>query len=165
MWTYYRRKQDIEEFFNSDTTISHTRFIRLFIVGLLDILFTLPAGVVSLAIGTLESLQSSPFGIPFYPGWHYTHHPWAIFVPTSAWTSQFLFLFQFQIYYQGFLYPVFSLIIFLFFGLRPTARGKYRSWFWTVARPLGIKPPVIREDDLDMTFGPPPPRPTNTGIR
>ena len=121
-------------------------------------------GAASLVIQILEILQGSPDGVSFYPGWRLTHHSWApVFVPTSEWTSRFLFVFQ--IYYDQFVSFVLSLIIFLLFGLTPTARAKYRRWFWTFFRLFGIQSQVIRDENDVMTFQSPPRRPNDTDTR
>ena len=157
----YRRRRDVREFLNSNTVINHSQFFRAFAVGLVDIIFTLPSGIIFLVSNILYALEFSPtHKIPFYPGWYRTHHPWApVFVPKSSWDS--LFWQSFQIYYQLFQYPLFSLIIFLLFGLTPTARGQYRRWFWATARLIGVKPPRTRDGHSALVLGPPPRRSAN----
>ena len=165
LWTLYRQKRDIEGYLDSTPTTNRTQFTRLFAVGLLDIIFTLPTGIAFTVTETLYSLELSPTGtIPFYPGWYYTHHQWApVLIPISGWTSPFWYLFG--IYYDLFLYPVFSLTIFLLFVLTASAREKYRRWFWTVASLIGVKPPVVCDDYSDMAFESRPHRLANTSTR
>ena len=153
----------MEEFFKNNSEIDRTRLIWVFIVGVLDILFTLPTGAAFLSSDILFALRNSSIGISFYPGWSRTHHSWApSFVPTSLWSSQFWLTFEF--YFQPLLYFIFWSIIFLLFGFTPTARNKYRCWFQAVARILGIESLALRVHHSDMAFSPPPRRPTGTGI-
>ena len=55
--------------------MSPTVYFRVLALASLDIILTLPFGIVNIVL-TIVSAPSSPFGLTFYPGWTNVHANW-----------------------------------------------------------------------------------------
>ncbi|KAI0317104.1 pheromone A receptor-domain-containing protein [Amylostereum chailletii] len=149
IWTFYRQRRDVDEFFRSNGSVDRPRYFRILAVGCLDILFVLPTGALAVLVQITQEISFGKY--PFYPGWYYTHHPWApVSLSAAEWHSDFWV--RFDIILPQWLYPVLSILIFAIYGLRGESRATYRRGFWTAAGVLGFKLPM-REDVPDMKFG------------
>lgn len=115
------------------TVPRRSKYFRILAVGCLDIVITLPIGILLLVV---RIAQSSPF--PFYQGWSYVHSPWgAVSVPAAAWRSDFWS--HFSVVYGEWQYPVFAVAVFAVFGLTGEARVMYRRAFCAAAGMCGVK--------------------------
>ncbi|KAI0317112.1 pheromone A receptor-domain-containing protein [Amylostereum chailletii] len=148
IWTFYRQRRDVDAFLQSNGSVDRARYLRILAVGCLDILFTLPTGVLFLLVDVAENVRIGDYRL--YPGWNYVHHSWT---PTSisaaewrseVWTS-------FQLILQQWLSPILSILIFVIFGITVESRAAFRRWFCMAASLLGFKPPV-NEDIPNMRF-------------
>ena len=117
-------------------------------VGVLDIVFTLPSGILytwtHLAIYDLKHF-------PLFPDWKETHRSWApLSIPASEWRVSFWSRFNLYLGYS--LYVVLSIIVFLIFGLTEDARVTYRRWYSTMVKHLGFRPATGNEGVSGMVF-------------
>ncbi|KAI0030044.1 pheromone A receptor-domain-containing protein [Vararia minispora EC-137] len=122
-YVFYRHRRDTDQFLQSSTSISRTRYMRVLALGCLDILFTLPSGIVAL----YSTLQPHPQPVSFYPGWDVVHDQWQPrTTPFAAILASGRYA-VFQVFFPRTVSLVLSLIIFALFGLTDEARGTYRS--------------------------------------
>ncbi|KZV64174.1 STE3-domain-containing protein [Peniophora sp. CONT] len=67
-WTLYRQSRDINRFLNSNNSVTRTNYIRILALASIDILLTLPIGIVSLALNVTGSLGVTSNVVIFYFG-------------------------------------------------------------------------------------------------
>ena len=136
--TYFKRNRELDATLASNTTMNRNAFFKLLALGLFDILLTLPLGIVSLVE---DILQGGITG--FWPGWKAVHASFST-IPTATseeWKSEG-FWSVFNIRFDQWINPIFAVAFFLLFGITEQKRAWYRSIFWKVMRPLGLKPHV-----------------------
>ncbi|KAI0316298.1 pheromone A receptor-domain-containing protein [Amylostereum chailletii] len=151
---FYYHRRDVDKFLRSNGSINRARYFRILAVGCLDILVTLPTGIMFLVQGIGQDVSLGDYF--FYRGWDYTHRHirTPLILSAAEWRSGFWQRFSFL--WGVWLWPVLSIVIFSIFGLTGEARATYRRWFWAIAGLFGFKRPE-REDIPDMKFGSPPP--------
>ena len=129
MWTFYRHSKKVNRFLHSNNSVSRTTYFRILAIASIDILFTLPLGLVSLASFSNKLVQSGP--LPFYSGWEETHRDWQPSVsPYGERLSAGTFA-VFDDYWTEWTPIVLAYIIFSLFGLTREARNLY--WRLTCA--------------------------------
>ncbi|KZV67690.1 STE3-domain-containing protein [Peniophora sp. CONT] len=147
VWIFYRQSRDMSDFFlrsNNDSSTSRSGYMRLFALASVDMLFTIPVGIVNVALVVVQDLHSSRRGLPFYDGWAATHRDWTpnsspysdVLAQGSAGLAQF--------YFWNWVTPVLSFAIFALFGTTPNARKAYMTmlrWFGDFLR---IRPIICR---------------------
>ncbi|VDC05053.1 unnamed protein product [Peniophora sp. CBMAI 1063] len=136
---FYRQSRDMDLFNHSnDSSVSRTIYYRILALASVDILLTLPIGVVSIALNTAISLSSGP--VPFYPGWTYDHTDWEPVAFTYAdllaqGTSTMA-----QNYFIQWTSPVLAFVVFGLFGVTAEARASYWRIVCAVGGWFGWKP-------------------------
>ena len=146
--TYFKRNRELDATLASNTTMNRSGFLKLLALGLFVILLTLPIQILSLV---QDLLQVGITG--FCPGWKTVHASFST-IPTitsEEWKSAgFWTVFSIRLY--QWVNPIFAIAFFLLFGTTKQKRGWYRSIFWKVMRPFGLKP---RVDPVasDVVFG------------
>ena len=132
----------------SNTTMNRSTFLKLLALGLFDTLLTLPTTILGLVQGLLQGNITG-----FWPGWEVVHASFStISTATSeewksdgTWNVVFVRLNQW-------VNPIFAVAFFLLFGITEQKRTWYRSVFWKIIRPFGLKPRVNLETS-DIVFG------------
>ncbi|KZV69113.1 fungal pheromone STE3G-protein-coupled receptor [Peniophora sp. CONT] len=121
--TYYRQRRDIDSFLRSNSSVSHTNYLRILVLASIDILLTLPIGVITITLNVVEAVVTNEF--PFYSGWTYLHTGWEpeqisyeIQVQGSA--SKVV-----QTYFIQWTSPVLAFVVFGLFGITFEARASY----------------------------------------
>ena len=146
--TYFKRNRELEATLASNTTMNRSGFLKLLALGLFDILLTLPIQILSLVHAILQG------GITgFWPGWKAVHASFSTIptVTSEEWKSAgFWTVISFRL--DQWVNPIFAVAFFLLFGTTKQKRAWYRSIFWKVMRPFGLKP---RVDPVaaDVVFG------------
>jgi hypothetical protein len=124
--------------------------MRVLAIGCLDILLTLPFGIL-----TLYLLAKSVFpgaGFPFYYGWGIVHGDWAPFVRQYSDFLQAGFWNIFAFYFQQWTSPVLGLAIFALFGATSEARAAYWRGICSAGKVVGWR--LEQEQEVDeMVFG------------
>ncbi|KZV71174.1 fungal pheromone STE3G-protein-coupled receptor, partial [Peniophora sp. CONT] len=128
--TYYRQRRDIDSFLCSNSSVSRTNYLRILVLASIDILLTLPVGIVNIALEIVSALSTNNF--PFYPGWTFLHTDWK---PVSFFYAELqaegtASLAQF--YFANWTSPVLAFVIFGLFGATPEARASYWRIICTV---------------------------------
>ena len=143
----------------SNASIDRNGFLKLLVLGVFDVIITLPFAVMVLVTDLL-------FGgdISFWPGWKAIHSDFSTIptVTSEEWkTLGFWTIFEVRFY--QWVNPILALAFFLLFGLTEQKRSWYRSIFWRAVKPFGSRPrvdPVV--SSIDFGSGPVPI--VNTGI-
>ena len=150
--TYFRRNRDLELTLASNTTLDRSAFFKLLALGLFDILLTLPVTILQLVFNLLEA-KVMGFWPGFWPGWENVHSHFSA-IPTSTseeWKSAGFWT-VFSVEFSQWINPIFAIAFFLLFGITEQKRAWYRSIFWKIMRPLGLKPHVTLVAS-DIVFG------------
>ena len=146
--TYFRRNRELDITLESNTSLNRAAFFKLLALGLFDILLTLPLSIIQFVE---ELLQVDITG--FWPGWKVVHASFsAIPTATSEEWKMLGFWTVFNIRFDEWVNPIYAVVFFLLFGITEQKRAWYRSIFWKIMRPLGLKP---RVDPVasDIVFG------------
>ncbi|KAI0033876.1 GPCR fungal pheromone mating factor, partial [Vararia minispora EC-137] len=124
LWTFYRHACEANRALSSHPSLSRPAYNRILALGCIDILITLPIGIVSL-------IQDFPlpaaYGFPFvfYPGWAPIHTDWApISVTAAEWNSR-SFWAAWSSYFGRWANAALGLLVFAIFGFSPDARRTY----------------------------------------
>ena len=124
---FYRHTKDVNRLLRDSATVSRRHYLRVLALASLDVLLTLPFGIVNITLSTIVAVQQDK--LPFYPGWAKVHSNWAPKVSTwediqASGRSSLP-----QDYFSNWTSPVLALAIFGLFGLTTDARASYRSVF------------------------------------
>ncbi|KZV72160.1 fungal pheromone STE3G-protein-coupled receptor, partial [Peniophora sp. CONT] len=121
--TFYRHSRDIHSFLNSNTSVSRTNYLRILILASIDILLTLPMGIVSIALRVTST--QPPSSLPFYWDWTESHPsseplslPYAKLEELGTTTLV-------QLYFSHWTSPVLAFVIFGLFGMTSEACTSY----------------------------------------
>ena len=133
--TYIRHRRELNIGTSTNAVSDGHNFVRLLLLGLLDVFTTLPYGICGL-VTDLQSINS----IKFWPGWHASHTKISTIVTLSVeeWRSAGAFSLFFTIYNQW-IGAVYALAFFGLYGLTDHRRAWYRNNFWKLLGALGVK--------------------------
>ncbi|KAI0311122.1 pheromone A receptor-domain-containing protein [Amylostereum chailletii] len=140
---FYRQQRDIRTY---TTTPTRSRYLRILFIGLLDIVLTLPLGILRVA---LDIIQAGP-NFVFYPGFAAVHADWApVPIPQSN-----TFWFKFDMLYDAWTNVLVGLVLFVLFGTTGEARGVYKRVGWRVVEWMGCgrRGRQGKENMPDMSF-------------
>ena len=159
--TFHRQRQDVNNFLQSNDSISRTNYFRVLALASIDILLTLPIGIATIALAVSDEL-SFPSGLPFYFGWTYDHTEWE---PVGFSYAEMVAGGQSnvaQVYFSHWTSPILAFVIFGLFGFTSEARASYWRVICTVCGWFGFKPKTrgsrSRTPLGDIQFGERPPR-------
>ena len=128
---FYRQNRAFDRFLQSDgASISRTNYIRVLALASVDVLLTLPQGVLSLVLFVLSGVGRGP--LPFYQGWVYVHTNWGPEAISYAKIQAGGTANLAQVYFQRWSSPVLVFAIFGLFGVTMEARASYRRLLQTV---------------------------------
>lgn len=152
---FYRQSRNNSSFLRSNETISHTNYLRILILASIDILLTLPIGIVNIVLKIISAVEAS--ALPLYPGWSSLHNNWDPVAFSYARVKMGGTAGLVQFYFSHWTSPVLAFAIFGLFGLTTEARMSY----WNVIRAFsswfGWKPSVSaqggREPLGEIEFG------------
>ena len=146
--TYFKRNRELDATLASNTTMNRSGFLKLLALGLFDILLTLPLSIVLLVQNILQG------GITgFWPGWKAVHASFSTIPTTTSeeWKSDGFWK-VFFVRFDQWVNPILAVAFFLLFGITEQKRDWYRSIFWKVMQPFGLKPRV-NPVTSDIVFG------------
>ncbi|KZV66761.1 fungal pheromone STE3G-protein-coupled receptor, partial [Peniophora sp. CONT] len=136
--TYYRQRRDVDSFLRSNPSISRTNYLRILFLASIDILLTMPIGIVTITLVIVQARSLDLF--PFYPGWTYLHTDWEpsglSYAELEAGGTAYLAGTYFALWTS----PVLAFAIFGLFGVTPEARASYWRIICTVGGWFGWKP-------------------------
>ncbi|VDC05051.1 unnamed protein product [Peniophora sp. CBMAI 1063] len=135
--TFYRHSQDINRYLSSSSSISRAYYFRVLALASIDIMLTLPIGIVTLVLTARGALLSGP--LPFYFGWTLDHTDWTPESLPYAYLQAEGTLSLAASYFIQWTSPVLAFAIFALFGVTPEARGSYRRIMYAIGRFFGWK--------------------------
>lgn len=136
---FYRQHRDIHSFLNSNTSVSRINYVRILTLASVDILLTLPIGVVNIALKATSFLEQNQ-KLPFYLGWTFLHTAWEPVSYSYTETKGSGTATLAQIYFTLWTSPVLAFTIFGLFGITSEARASYWRILCAVGSWVGWKP-------------------------
>ena len=146
--TYFKRNHDLDATLASNTTMNRSGVLKLLALGIFDILLTLPITILGLVQDLLHGNIAG-----FWPGWGTVHASFST-IPTATseeWKSAGIWT-VLNVRFNQWVCPIFAVAFFLLFGTTKQKRDWYRSIFWKLVRPFGLKPRVDPVTS-DVMFG------------
>ncbi|KZV69103.1 STE3-domain-containing protein [Peniophora sp. CONT] len=153
--TYYQQRREIDSFLRSNPSVSRTNYLRILVLASIDILLTLPIGIVTITLDIVGARSLNIF--PFFPGWTLLHTDWepvgvSYAVLQADGTGRLA-----QLYFNSWTSPVLAFVIFGLFGVTPEARASYWHIICIIGGWFGWKPtPRARNRQAslgDIEFG------------
>ncbi|KZV63668.1 fungal pheromone STE3G-protein-coupled receptor [Peniophora sp. CONT] len=119
---FCRHWRTVTEALSGPTGLDRTRYVRILALSLIDILISLPIGIILLSI----NIRGQAF--PFWPGWAAVHHNWQpVLVSAQEWQSDPIA--RFSIYWNEWLNVVYALVISVLLGAVGDMKRSYRTVF------------------------------------
>ena len=136
----------MNEFFaTNNSSVNAFNYYRVLILGILDILVTLPISILGVISGYSEE------NLQLYGGWTATHEGWSPGrVSTAYWKSHWMY--NLSVRTTEWVPVVLAFVFFFLFGLTEEARRFYNEIYYEIAKKLGFMP-VPRETMSDIVFG------------
>ncbi|KZV65777.1 fungal pheromone STE3G-protein-coupled receptor [Peniophora sp. CONT] len=135
---FYRQSRDAHSSSSTRGSGTRTNYIRVLILASIDLLLTLPIGIVNIVLGITSWRHNFP--LPFYWGWTFLHSDWE---PLSVSYAEFKASgsANFALYFfNKWTSPVLAFTIFGLFGVTSEARASYWRIMYTMGERLGWKP-------------------------
>ncbi|KZV59381.1 fungal pheromone STE3G-protein-coupled receptor [Peniophora sp. CONT] len=136
---FYRQKRDMNEFLQSNNSVSRVNYFRIFALASIDVFLTLPIGIVTIVLQATQVL--AVLGkFPLYAGWTILHTDWE---PVGISYAELLADGTSTIaqnYFTLWTSPVLAFVIFGLFGVTTEARASYWRAICTVGGWFGWKP-------------------------
>lgn len=156
---FYKQSRDVDRFLSSTNSVSRLNYMRILVLASIDIVLTLPFGIVNMVLGIKSSMNQD--ALTFYAGWTATHSTdWAAGSITYAELKGFgtaSLALQYFIFWTA---PFLSFVIFGLFGMTAEARASYWQVLCAIGSLFGWKPvPLVlgranRKSELGiMQFG------------
>lgn len=135
---FYRQSRDINHFLQSNNSVSRTNYIRILALASIDVLLSLPFGIVNVILYVTGQLSYAR--LPFYFGWTYDHTDWE---PVRISYAELLATGVSSVvrsYVIQWTSPVLAFAIFGLFGVTLEARASYWRAICTVGGCFGWEP-------------------------
>ena len=118
---FYYQSREVNQFLRShDSKVSRAFYMRILALASIDILVTLPLGIVTMVLQVLK-LRRNDTSVPFYSGWDEVHSNWQ---PTRFNYSAGVMS---QVYFTYWTNPLLAFIVFGIFGITADTRRACRS--------------------------------------
>ncbi|KAJ3746243.1 pheromone receptor [Lentinula detonsa] len=142
--SFYVRRVQFSQILASNKAINPSRYLRLIILALTDIMCTIPIGIYIIYID-LKGVTLAP-----WISWDDTHFDFGrvVLVPAVIWKSDPTDVAAIQI--VRWLPVICAFIFFALFGFAEEARKHYRRVFWFFATRFGFYPPIERGSNTDQ---------------
>ncbi|KAI0316922.1 GPCR fungal pheromone mating factor [Amylostereum chailletii] len=137
----YRHYKELNQFTSSEITLTRSRYLRVFAIGSLDILFSLPIGISTISQASVQGRSA-----PFWPGFDVVHRDFTpVLLPAEIWKEKTVT--RLSVRASQYVNVVSGVLIFVLFGLSGESRELYRRAFWRMARVVGWAP---RDNDAAL---------------
>ncbi|KZV66555.1 STE3-domain-containing protein [Peniophora sp. CONT] len=141
-WVFYHQSRDVNKFLRENGVVSRTNYFGILVLASVDILVTLPVGIVSTVLHFLQVAEDNKT-IPFYSGWSVVHADWT---PVSVkWTGIHTSRSR-QLYFSFWTSLTLPFFIFGLFGTTREARAAYRRTFCRIRAWFKWPPPLCQKD-------------------
>lgn len=133
---FVRRRLEFNQFLSSNKSLTVSRYFRLMALATTEICCTTPLAVFTIYL----NLTATPVGP--WRSWSDTHFAFSRVeeYPALLWRANFLTVLSME--FSRWLNPWCSFIFFAFFGFAEEARKHYRAAFWSLLKPVGLRPKV-----------------------
>ncbi|VDB95511.1 unnamed protein product [Peniophora sp. CBMAI 1063] len=122
--TFYRHSREVNQFLRSNNSVSRTNYFRILVLASVDVLLTLPIGLVIIVLNVKGHAQM--FGpLPFYHGWTQDHVGWQPVGLSYAYVVSEGTLDLALFYFEYWTSPILAFVIFALFGATSEARASY----------------------------------------
>ncbi|KZV64171.1 STE3-domain-containing protein [Peniophora sp. CONT] len=152
-----RHRRDIKRFLQSNDSMSRTRYTRILVLASVDVLITLPFGIVNIVLLVTRQLSLDPPSLPLYHGWTFLHTDWDPGYSLYSDTLKIGTADVAQLYFTLWTSPVLAIAIFCLFGITSEARATYWRIICTIGGWFGWKPSPhargARSQVGDIEFG------------
>ncbi|KAI9571964.1 putative fungal pheromone GPCR, STE3-type [Boletus coccyginus] len=130
---FYKRRLEFSQLLSTYSSLSMTRYIRLMMLALSEMLFTVPISIYSIYIAN-KGVQIQP-----WISWADTHYNFSYVgqIPAVVWMSDPNYRLSVEL--TRWLFPASGFVFFFLFGLGSEARKSYRAAFLHVAKLIGYK--------------------------
>ncbi|VDC07961.1 unnamed protein product [Peniophora sp. CBMAI 1063] len=135
---FYRQSREINRFLRSNGSVTRTNYLRILALASIDILLTLPIGIVNIALSVSSNIAQGSFS--FYPGWNKVHGDWTPIVFTYAELKGFGPSTLAEFYFAYWTSPVLAFAIFGLFGVTAEARASYWHIIQIAGGWVGMEP-------------------------
>ncbi|KAI3609865.1 pheromone receptor STE3_Mr4.1 [Moniliophthora roreri] len=136
--SFYKRRAQFSQLVATTSAMNTSRYLRLMVLSIVDIMFTLPLGSYLVYVSTN--------GVPLLPwiSWEDTHFNFGRvgLVPALFWRNNSQL--SISIEFNRWLGPFCAFLFFALFGFASEAKKNYRLAFWWIAKKLGFQPPVAK---------------------
>ncbi|KZV63989.1 STE3-domain-containing protein [Peniophora sp. CONT] len=143
VWTFYCQHRELNQFLNSNNSVSRANYFRILALASIDILLTLPFGITNLVLGSLRG--PTQHSLPFYPGWTAVHSNWKVTVYSYATLEASGTATVVNAYFSLRKPPVLAFVVFGLFGLTSEARASYCDVIYFAGCCLGCKARMPRK--------------------
>ncbi|KAI0271189.1 pheromone A receptor-domain-containing protein [Russula aff. rugulosa BPL654] len=146
IYIFYKRECQFRQLMASTHGLSHSRYIRLMVVSVAEILGTLP-------LGTYYIVRSSKSGVTPWRGWTYTHEGYsAVYqIPASIWKNNSESVFNLEMYRWSLVLCAF--LFFALFGFAEEARRHYRQMYASVVSRIGFATSALHGSSHESNGG------------
>jgi hypothetical protein len=157
VYVFSRHSRETNQFLRSDGSITRHSYFRILALACVDILLTLPVGIITIISQVLDDTHNplSGFRYPFYFGWSSVHSNWdPVAFPFSTLVNEGFWP-AFQFYFSTWVNPVLAIAIFGLFGLTSEARAAYWRGIFTVGNLFGWTRPISKHESAlgEIRFG------------
>ncbi|KAF5366670.1 hypothetical protein D9757_012753 [Collybiopsis confluens] len=132
--TFYIRRIQFNQLLSNNGAINPSRYLRLMLLALMDIMCTIPLGTYIVYINV------HGYSLRPWISWEDTHFDYGQvdLIPSVIWRSSHASTVALQI--NRWTPIVCAFIFFALFGFAEEARKNYRRAFWFVVKPFGFRP-------------------------
>ena len=139
IWILSRQKRDIDRLLQSNGSVSRTNYYRIFALASIDVMLTLPIGVVTITL-LVKGDMAERSHLPFYRGWSIVHSGWEPEGFTYAYAQASGTSALAADYFSRWTSPVLAFAIFGLFGITKEARASYWRVICTIGSWFSWKP-------------------------
>nr|CAA71963.1 pheromone receptor [Coprinopsis cinerea] len=160
--SFWIRRAQFSQLVTSNSSMSMSRYLRLMILALVDIVCTVPLSAYPIYLGT--------HGVPLHPwvSWEETHYGFSRVdrIPALFWRSSTTYVVGVEL--TRWLPVLCAFLFFALFGFASEAQKQYKRAYWAIVKPFGIEPhsakqPIkvalpswVKSANLDSTLSPKP---------
>jgi pheromone a factor receptor len=135
---FWIRRMQLSEFMSSNHSLNTSRYIRLMLLAIMDMMCTVPVSIYCVYIG------NRGIGLAPWISWSNVHYNFSNIelFPAIIWRGNPTF--QTSVELTRWLYPAAAFIFFALFGFATEAQKNYRAVFWCIAKCFGFDPTTTK---------------------
>ncbi|KAI0027407.1 pheromone A receptor-domain-containing protein [Vararia minispora EC-137] len=149
-WTFYRHNKELNRFLQSNGSVTQDRFLRALAIACIDLLFTLPFGLIIIVAAILKYRETHGTPLPFYQGWSKIHADWTVRTTTYAEVQAQGTWSLISYYFPRWGSVILASVIIALFGFTEEVRATYWHGMCYLGKLVGRK--SLRRQIEPMTF-------------